>query len=472
MTFGLFVPSRFATNMDEGAINKENVPVIYWLSGLTCDDTNFAMKAGAFAHAERENVALVMPDTSPRGEDVPNVDSYDLCVGAGFYVNATQEPYSKHYKMYTYVTQELPDLLEEQFNIGKQGLRSITGHSMGGHGALTIALKDTNKSWVSVSAFSPICNPTKCPWGDKAFKAYLGSVDAGLAHDATALLSENGPTVYDEILIEQGADDNFLSGGQLLPENLVEAAKSVGQKLTLNMRDGYDHSYYFIASFIGDHISFHAKRLRSKYAEILALESSSLDFSATTGKTITCQAMVARAPKQPLTLETITVGVPQKGEVRVKVTANALCHTDIYTLDGHDPEGLFPSILGHEAGCIVESVGEGVTSVKPGDHVIPCYTPQCAAPGCIFCQSPKTNLCPVIRGTQGQGLMPDGTSRFKDKDGNPIYHFMGCSTMAEYTVLAEISCAKISKELPLQKACLFGCGVSTGVSFSFSVSVC
>lgn len=135
----------------------------------------------------------------------------------------------------------------------------------------------------------------------------------------------------------------------------------------------------------------------------------------------------------------------------------------MYTLDGHDPEGLFPSILGHEAGCIVESVGEGVSSVKPGDHVIPCYTPQCAAPECIFCQSPKTNLCPVIRGTQGQGLMPDGTSRFKDKDGKSIYHFMGCSTMAEYTVLAEISCAKISKELPLQKACLFGCGVSTGL---------
>jgi len=370
MTFGLFLPSRFATNIDESAINKENVPVIYWLSGLTCDDTNFAMKAGAFSHAERENVALVMPDTSPRGDDVPNVDSYDLGVGAGFYVNATEEPYSKHYQMYTYVTKELPALLESQFNIGKHGLRSITGHSMGGHGALTIALKDTNKSWVSVSAFSPICNPTKCPWGDKAFKAYLGSVDAGLAHDATVLLSESsGVTVYDEILIEQGADDNFLSGGQLFPENLVEASKKVGQKVTLNMRDGYDHSYYFIASFIGDHIAFHAKRLRSKYAEILALESSSsLDFSVTTGKTITCQAMVARAPKQPLTLETITVDVPRKGEVRVKVMANALCHTDVYTLDGHDPEGLFPSILGHEAGCIVESVGEGVTSVKPGDQ--------------------------------------------------------------------------------------------------------
>lgn len=173
--------------------------------------------------------------------------------------------------------------------------------------------------------------------------------------------------------------------------------------------------------------------------------------------------MVARGPKQPLTLETITVGPPLAGEVRVKVIANALCHTDVYTLDGHDPEGLFPCILGHEAGCVVESVGPGVLSVKPGDHVIPCYTPQCAAPSCIFCQSPKTNLCPVIRSTQGAGYMPDGTSRFTDKDGKPIFHFMGCSTMAEYTVLAEISCAKISKELSLDKACLFGCGVSTGL---------
>ena len=124
---------------------------------------------------------------------------------------------------------------------------------------------------------------------------------------------------------------------------------------------------------------------------------------------------------------------------------------------------LFPSILGHEAGCVVESVGEGVTSVSPGDHVIPCYTPQCCKPTCVFCQSPKTNLCPEIRGTQGRGLMPDGTTRFKDGDGKPIYHFMGCSTMCEYSVVAEISCAKISKDLPLEKACLFGCGVSTGL---------
>jgi len=178
---------------------------------------------------------------------------------------------------------------------------------------------------------------------------------------------------------------------------------------------------------------------------------------------IECNAMVARAPKKPLTLEKIIVDAPKAFEVRVKVIANALCHTDVYTLDGCDPEGLFPCILGHEAGCIVESIGEGVTSVSVGDHVIPCYTPQCNEIDCVFCNSPKTNLCPKIRSTQGQGLMPDGTVRFHDKDGKSIYHFMGCSTMSEYTVIAEISCAKIELDAPLEKACLFGCGVSTGL---------
>jgi S-(hydroxymethyl)glutathione dehydrogenase / alcohol dehydrogenase len=184
---------------------------------------------------------------------------------------------------------------------------------------------------------------------------------------------------------------------------------------------------------------------------------------STEGKPIKCKAMVARAPKQPMVEEEITVDPPKEGEVRVQVMANALCHTDIYTLDGFDPEGLFPCILGHEAGCIVESVGPGVTSVKAGDHVIPCYTPQCCEASCIFCQSPKTNLCPKIRSTQGRGVMPDGTTRFHDKDGKDIYHFMGCSTMSEYTVLAEISCAKINPAAPLEKMCLFGCGVSTGL---------
>lgn len=178
------------------------------------------------------------------------------------------------------------------------------------------------------------------------------------------------------------------------------------------------------------------------------------------GKPIECKAAVAWAVND-LRIEKITVAPPKAGEVRVKVIANALCHTDIYTLTGCDPEGLFPCVLGHEAGAIVESVGPGVTSVAPGDHVIPCYTPECREAECIFCQSTKTNLCPKIRATQGKGLMPDGTSRFSC-DGKPLYHFMGTSTFSEYTVLAEISCAKVNKEAALEQVCPLACGISTG----------
>lgn len=178
---------------------------------------------------------------------------------------------------------------------------------------------------------------------------------------------------------------------------------------------------------------------------------------------IECKAMVAFGVNDLREVE-IVVAPPRAGEVRVKVICNALCHTDIYTLSGQDPEGLFPSILGHEAGAVVVDVGEGVTSVKPGDHVIPGYTAHCKSSGCIFCQSPKTNLCPAIRSTQGKGLMPDGTSRFTLKaDGSTIFHFMGCSTFAEYSVLAEISCAKVDPDADLTKMCVFGCGISTGL---------
>jgi S-(hydroxymethyl)glutathione dehydrogenase / alcohol dehydrogenase len=455
MIFGLYLPSAVTSK----------TPVLYWLSGLTCDDTNFAIKAGsrAFTAAERHNIAIVMPDTSPRGDDsIPNVDSYDLGIGAGFYINATEQPYSTHYRMYDYITQELPAVLKSEWGIGQ--VKSIAGHSMGGHGALTIALK-TPADWVSVSAFSPICNPTQCPWGNKAFIAYLGSVEAGQDHDATCLMLKQNTNIkaFDEILIDQGTTDEFLNE-QLKLDHFRQAADKCGQNVTIHMREGFDHSYHFIAAFIESHVDFHGTRLNKKVQQLSsAVTDIPYDFTATHGKPITCKAMVARAPKMPLTEEEIIVDPPKAGEVRVKVVANALCHTDIYTLDGHDPEGLFPCILGHEAGCIVESVGEGVTSVKPGDHVIPCYTPQCCETLCIFCQSPKTNLCPKIRSTQGRGVMPDGTSRFHDKNGNDIFHFMGCSTMAEYTVLAEISCAKINAEAALDKICLFGCGVSTGL---------
>lgn len=181
--------------------------------------------------------------------------------------------------------------------------------------------------------------------------------------------------------------------------------------------------------------------------------------SDTAGKVIKCRAAVAWEAKQPLSLETIEVDPPKAGEVRIKIVSTSLCHTDAYTLSGADPEGKFPCILGHEGGGIVESVGEGVTSFKPGDHVVPLYTPQCGE--CKFCKSPKTNLCNKIRSTQGQGLMPDGTTRFKCK-GQQIFHFMGCSTFSEYSVVAEISLCNINSKAPLDKACLLGCGVSTG----------
>lgn len=181
----------------------------------------------------------------------------------------------------------------------------------------------------------------------------------------------------------------------------------------------------------------------------------------TAGKVIKCKAAVAWEANKPMEVVEIEVAPPKKGEVRVKVISNALCHTDIYTLEGHDPEGLFPCILGHEATAIVESIGEGVTSLKPGDIVIPCYTPECGEYDCVFCQNKKTNLCPKIRATQGKGFMPDGTSRFS-KDGKVIYHFMGCSTFSEYSVIAEISAAKINPNADLQKVCVLGCGVSTG----------
>lgn len=221
-----------------------------------------------------------------------------------------------------------------------------------GHGALTLALKGEPGSWCSVSAFAPICHPSKpSPWGEKAFKAYLGSVEAGKDYDATELIQKPGKAeMFDDILIDEGTADEFGQGGQLLLEDFEEAAKKVGQKLTVRRQQGFDHSYHFIATFIADHVVFHAKKLR-KTEGALAAKIAKQTFDAmaaagTAGKPIECKAMVARGPKQPLTLETITVDTPREGEVRVKVIANALCHTDIYTLDGHDPEGLFPCILG------------------------------------------------------------------------------------------------------------------------------
>ncbi|WP_371833751.1 S-(hydroxymethyl)glutathione dehydrogenase/class III alcohol dehydrogenase [Thalassospira sp.] len=177
-------------------------------------------------------------------------------------------------------------------------------------------------------------------------------------------------------------------------------------------------------------------------------------------ETITCKAAIAWEAGKPLSIEDVQVAPPKAGEVRVKIVATGVCHTDAFTLSGDDPEGIFPAILGHEGGGIVESIGEGVTSVAVGDHVIPLYTPECGE--CKFCKSGKTNLCQKIRVTQGKGLMPDGTTRFS-QNGKPIYHYMGCSTFSEYTVLPEISLAKINKSAPLEEVCLLGCGVTTGM---------
>lgn len=251
---------RFAVYLPPQAMVGENVPVLYWLSGLTCTDENFMQKAGAQRAAAELGVAIVAPDTSPRGEGVPDdpEEAYDLGLGAGFYVNATEAPWSRHYRMYDYVVNELPELIEAHFPVNDR--RAISGHSMGGHGALTIALRNPGR-YCSVSAFSPISNPVNCPWGQKAFRAYLGDDQAlWQGHDASVLMSEASQSL--PTLVDQGMDDDFLER-ELKPEALEEAARVSGFPLTLRRHEGYDHSYYFIASFIAEHLQFHHRHLIS-----------------------------------------------------------------------------------------------------------------------------------------------------------------------------------------------------------------
>jgi S-formylglutathione hydrolase len=247
---------RFAIYLPPQASEGVKVPVLYWLSGLTCTDENFMQKAGGHRIAAELGVAIVAPDTSPRGEDVADDESYDLGQGAGFYVNATQAPWSRHYRMYDYVLKELPDLIETVFPV--TGERSISGHSMGGHGALVLALRNPDR-YRSVSAFSPIANPVNCPWGKKAFTAYLGEDTSTWAdYDASKLMHQAQQFV--PALVDQGEADNFLSE-QLRPETLESAAEHSGYPLQLRRHEGYDHSYYFIASFIEQHLRFHAGHL-------------------------------------------------------------------------------------------------------------------------------------------------------------------------------------------------------------------
>lgn len=253
MIFALYLPPQAST---------KKAPLLWWLSGLTCNDQNFVTKAGSQRIAAELGIAIIAPDTSPRGDDVPDDENkaWDFGLGAGFYVNATQWPWAKHYRMYDYVQSELPALVAKEFadriDVSRQ---SISGHSMGGHGALTLAIRHPQQ-YKSVSAFSPIVAPTQCPWGEKAFSHYLGHDKTSWAeHDTCALITSRG---FDKpLLVEQGLADNFLAN-QLKPELLEAACMKSGVKLTLNRREGYDHSYYFISTFFESHLRHHAEYLK------------------------------------------------------------------------------------------------------------------------------------------------------------------------------------------------------------------
>jgi S-formylglutathione hydrolase len=249
MTFAIFLPPL---------AGDLHVPVLYWLSGLTCTDENFMQKAGAQRVAAELGVAIVAPDTSPRGADVPDDKdgAYDLGLGAGFYVNATREPWVKNYRMYDYVVHELPDIIEASFPVNQ--VRSISGHSMGGHGALVIGLRNPER-YRSISAFSPIVNPMRSPWGIKAFTHYLGEDrEMWKPYDSCALLSGKQGKPGLPVLIDQGDRDDFLKD-QLKTGNLEQVIKHGEHPVEIRYQSGYDHSYYFIASFIEDHLRFHLR---------------------------------------------------------------------------------------------------------------------------------------------------------------------------------------------------------------------
>lgn len=248
---------RFGVYLPPAAVAGERCPVLYWLAGLTCNEQNFITKAYAQELAAKLGIILVAPDTSPRGAGVPNEDTYDLGEGAGFYVNATQAPWSQHYRMQDYVSQELPALVEQNFPTTEA--RGIFGHSMGGHGALVTALRNPGR-YRSVSAFAPVVAPSQVPWGQKAFTAYLGADPAAWQEwDAVELIANAQERL--PILVDQGETDEFLRK-QLRPELLEAACQAAGYSLTLRRHAGYDHSYYFIATFMADHLAHHAQALK------------------------------------------------------------------------------------------------------------------------------------------------------------------------------------------------------------------
>lgn len=255
MRVNVFLPSR-----------PDNAPVLFYLAGLTCTPDTGLEKGGFLPHAESAQLAIVFPDTSPRTSEEQTVplehDDWDLGSGAGFYIDALREPWNTHYRMESYVMEELPRLLRAQFGQLNWSRRGVFGHSMGGHGALTLFLKHPGV-FQSVSAFAPIANPTRCAWGQKAFQNYLGSVDEGRRHDATELvrgLGERAPAVT--ALIDVGSADQFNKDGQLLVDHLAEAAEGTPFEVTAHIREGYDHSYFFVSTFAKNHIAFHAAQLR------------------------------------------------------------------------------------------------------------------------------------------------------------------------------------------------------------------
>ncbi len=249
MTFSVYLPPR---------AQHEKVPSVYWLSGLTCTDENVRVKAGAQRYAAELGIALIMPDTSPRGDDVADAkDRFDLGKGAGFFVNATQMPWARNYHMYDYVTRELPALIEQELPVIR-GRKSIAGHSMGGHGALVAALREKG-AYRSVSALAPLCHPSRCSLGASAFGAYLGdNREDWKVYDTTELILAGAEKI--PFLIDQGTADEFLED-QLRPQDLVDACEQTDFPLNLRMQDGYDHSYHFIATFIGEHLAYHARAL-------------------------------------------------------------------------------------------------------------------------------------------------------------------------------------------------------------------
>jgi S-formylglutathione hydrolase len=250
MTFSVYLPPQ---------ANKGSVPVLYWLSGLTCTDENFVQKAGAQRYAAEHGIAIVCPDTSPRGEGVADdpEGAYDMGLGAGFYVNATQQPWAEHYQMYSYVVDELSAIINTEFPIDGQRA-SISGHSMGGHGALIIALKNPGR-FKSVSAFAPICSPLNCPWGNKTLSNYLGeNLEDWKQYDTVELVKQS--TVQLPVLVDQGEGDNFLAE-QLKTKLLIGASEEAEFPMQIRLQPEYDHSYFFIATFIGEHIAFHARAL-------------------------------------------------------------------------------------------------------------------------------------------------------------------------------------------------------------------